>query len=405
LERALSLEQTRTAPRTAADYIALASDLGSRFAATAAQRDLDRILPHAEIDLIRQSGLLAARLPAPYGIDLSLLDGTRILIELSRGDPNIAQAIGPHLAFVEKLILFGNDADQQRYFSLIAGGALITNAIAERGGKVVGEIRTRLHADGDGYRLNGRKDYTTGGLFAQYLYITGIRDDGTSLQVVVPANRDGITVVDDWDGFGQRLTASGSVLLDNVRVEADEALSGSQNVKKRNYFGASSQLHHAALDSGIALAALDDAIAYTREKARPVPEAGVEKASHDPYVLSAVGEIATIARAAVALTERAAAQLDATAAAHAAGKATDDLLAETSIAVAEAKAVANQACLSTTTMLFQVGGASASLRSLNLDRHWRNARTHTLHDPVAYKFRAIGDYLLNGNKPPINAKY
>lgn len=403
MSQSLSRLKPQVAPLTE-DLVVTAARLGRKFAEGAAARDAHRMLPYGEIDALRESGLLAARLPAPYGSDASLFDMTRAIIELSRGDPNIAQAIGPHLSFVEKLILFGDARDQQRYYPRIADGALVTNAIAERGGKVVGEIRSTLRRDGDGYRLNGRKDYTTGGLFAQLLYITALLDDGKSVQVVLPPDRNGLTIVDDWDGFGQRVTASGSVLLDNVAVSEDEFLSGSQN-KSRSYFGASSQLHHAAIDAGIALAALDDAISYARERARPVPEANVAQASLDPYVIHSVGELSTIARAAVAIVERAARQLDETADAYHRGAATDDLLAETSIAVAEAKAVANDASLRASEMLFRVGGASASLRSLGLDRHWRNARTHTLHDPVAYKYKAIGDFLLNGSKPPINAKY
>lgn len=382
-----------------------AARLGKLFAQGAAKRDHERRLPHAEIDEIRKSGILAARLPAPFGVGISLFELTQIVIEIARGDSNIAQAILPHFAFVEKLILFGNAQDQARLFPLIASGALITNAIAERSGKVVGELNTRLIRDGDGFRLQGRKDYATGSLFAQLLYITGVRDDGSTLQVVIPVDREGLLIKDDWEGFGQKLTSSGSVLLDNVRVEPHEVVHGSENAKKRNYFGAASQLQHASLDTGMALAALDDAIAFGREKARPVPEAGVEKASHDPYVIHSIGELAAKTRASQAITERAARILDETAADYVAGRATDDQLAETSIIVAEAKAIAVETCLAAGEMLFRVGGASATLRHLSLDRHWRNARTHTLHDPVSYKYRAIGDYLLNGVKPPINAKY
>lgn len=387
------------------DLVREATRLARLFAAGAAKRDYERKLPHAEIDEIRRSGILAARLPAPYGAGASILELTQVVIEIARGDSNIAQSILPHLAFVEKLILFGNATDQARLFPLIASGALITNAIAERGGKVVGELRTRLVDDGDGFRLQGRKDYATGSLFAQLLYITGVRDDGSTLQVVVPADREGLVIEDDWNGFGQRLTSSGTVLLENVRVEKHEVVHGSENAGKRNYFGAASQLQHASLDTGMALAALDDAIAYGREKARPVPEAGVERASHDPYVIHSIGELAARTRASLAITERAARILDETAAAYVAGRATDDQLAETSIIIAEAKAVAVETCLKAGEMLFRVGGASATLRHLSLDRHWRNARTHTLHDPVSYKYKAIGNYLLNGVKPPINAKY
>jgi len=182
---------------------------------------------------------------------------------------------------------------------------------------------------------------------------------------------------------------------------------------RRTYEGAFAQVLHAAIDAGIALAALDDAVIFCRDHARPVPEAGVSRASEDPYALHAVGEMATLAHGAVAMVERAARILDdAISAFFTYGIATstpeqawvERLLAQASVAVAEAKITSSDAALRVSEMLFRVGGASATTSQRNLDRHWRNARTHTTHDPVAYKARAIGDFYLNGRFPPVTTK-
>lgn len=162
---------------------------------------------------------------------------------------------------------------------------------------------------------------------------------------------------------------------------------------------------HSALDTGIAWAAIDDGLQQSRTSSRPLPEAGVQRGTDDPYVLHAAGEMVILARGAELLTLRGAAKADEAVAAFYEGSAdADRLLAEASVAVAEAKFASTEASLKIGEMVYRLGGASATLRRINLDRHWRNARTHTTHDPVAYKARAVGDFFLNGTYPPINTK-
>jgi alkylation response protein AidB-like acyl-CoA dehydrogenase len=286
-------------------------------------------------------------------------------------------------------------------------GAIIANAFAERGNKVVGEIKTTLVRDGAAYRLNGTKFFSTGSIFADYLYAPAVLEDGVQAITIFPRDREGVSVIDDWDGMGQRTTASGTTLLQNVLIESGEFIPLPRLKERRTYIGAAAQLSHAAIDVGIAKAALADAIAYS-PKARPVPESKVQKAAEDPYVLHSVGEMTVILHTAEAMLRRGAEFLDRAAGAQLSGThdgpALDRLLAESSIAVAEAKASANGACLQICEMMYRVGGASMTLRSHNYDRHWRNARTHTTHDPVAYKYRAIGDFQLNGRFPAISTK-
>jgi alkylation response protein AidB-like acyl-CoA dehydrogenase len=212
-------------------------------------------------------------------------------------------------------------------------------------------------------------------------------------------------VLDDWDGMGQRTTASGTVTFDDVVVHSEELVRLKQFGVRSTYEGAMAQLLHAAIDAGIALAALGDAIAYGRNGARAVPESGVAKAGDDPYVLHTVGEMAMNAHAAVALVERAGSVLDLASEAFHHHSSPGRLLAEASVAVAEAKMMAEHASLHVSEMIYRVGGASATSRGRNLDRHWRNARTHTTHDPVAYKAKIVGDFYMNDRPPPISTKF
>jgi alkylation response protein AidB-like acyl-CoA dehydrogenase len=312
--------------------------------------------------------------------------------------------VQPHLCGLEKLRLYGSAVQQARYFAVALRGDLITNASAERGGKVVGDIASRVRRHGAGYRLTGRKYYSTGSLFAEYLYVTTKTEDGVRAIALVPSDRPGIEILEDWDGFGQRTTASGTTVLDDVELAPDELMLLPDFGKRRTHEGGVAQILHAAIDAGIALAALADAVGYART-ARPVPESGVGRASDDPYVLHTVGEMAVLAHGAVAMVERGAEFLDRATEALFAGRPADALLAEASIAVGEAKVAAENASLRVGELIFRTGGASATSRALNLDRHWRNARTHTTHDPAAYKAKMIGDYFLNDRPPPVTTKY
>ncbi|MFF7710882.1 acyl-CoA dehydrogenase family protein [Pseudomonas sp. NPDC007930] len=383
---------------------AAARALSQRFAAGASQRDRERQLPHAEVQALAEHGLLAARVPAAFGgAGLSVLQLVQLLVLIAQGDPNIAQAVQPHACGVEKLRIHASPAQQQHYLGLIGAGGMITNASAERGGAVVGQISTALARHGDAWQLNGTKHYATGSLFAQHFYVLANTAQGRAL-ALVPVNRSGVQVVDDWNGMGQRTTASSTVSFTAVAVADSEILHLPHWNSRRTYEGAFAQVLHAAIDVGIALAALEDAVAFGRGPARPVPEAKTDRAGGDPYVQQAVGEMAIQAHAAEALLERAAGILDRAVVLFEAGAEADQALAKASIAVAEAKVAANDASLRNSEALFRVGGASATLQTRNLDRHWRNARTHTTHDPAAWKTQLVGDYLLNDQLPPISTK-
>jgi alkylation response protein AidB-like acyl-CoA dehydrogenase len=345
--------------------------------------------------------------PRRYGgPEASFVEFAQMMMHLGEGDPNLAQMLQPHFVLLDWLVIDGSEAQRQRFFADVMNGHIITNALAERGGKTPGDFQTRLSRDGGGYRLNGVKFYSTGSLIADQLYVMARTEDGGHAIAIVPKDRAGIEVIDDWDGMGQRTTGSGTTKLDNVEVSAEEVMPLPLHGKKRSYLGAASQIAHAAIDAGIALAALKDGVEYGRTKARPVADAGVDRATDDPYVQQAVGEMSVIAHSAEVMVLRAGVMLDQVLARHCLlnGEALEQAYAGASIAVAEAKAAANNASLQVSEMMFRVAGASATLRKYGLDRHWRNARTHTTHDPVAYKYRAIGQFMLSDTLPPISTK-
>ena len=391
------------------DLIAAAKDMVPLIAAGSAERDDKVSIPLEEVELVRKSGILAARVPKRYGgPEASFRDIAEITMALSEGDPNLAQALSGNF-MLDLLLIEGSEDQRQRYFGQVLEGAVFIHALAERGTKFIGNIKTTITPDGEGYRIDGTKFYSTGSLMCDVFLFTGKMENGDLTYAFVPRDRAGLTVDDDWDAMGQRTTASGTTHLENVYVAAGELVSVAHWPTTRNYFGSSYQLIHAAIDTGIARAALGDAIRYAREKARPVLESGVEHQTNDPYVLHAVGQMEAFTETAEAMVLRGAEVLDRAATARLKGtlkgEAMERLLVECSIAVAKAKAVSNDVSLKVCEMLYQVGGASATLRKYNFDRHWRNARTHTLHDPVAYKYKAIGDYYLNDRFPPISTKY
>jgi alkylation response protein AidB-like acyl-CoA dehydrogenase len=277
------------------------------------------------------------------------------------------------------------------------------NAVTDANGKAPGSSDTTLLADARGVlRLNGYKFYSTGTLFADVIAVSAVDADGRDLQAIVPADRLGVELYDDWDGFGQRLTASGGTRFTDVAVEPFEVTTVSDG-KHLGHSTAFLQLYLAAVAAGIAHGVYDDAVAYVRERARPASHSLAASASGDPFILAAVGDIAANAAAAEALVLTAAAAIDAVV--DTGRQADPETLAELSITIAKAQLVAERLTLAAAERLFETGGASATARKLNLDRHWRNARTLASHNPLAYKAYSAGNYAVNGVWPPANGYF
>jgi SfnB family sulfur acquisition oxidoreductase len=378
------------------EAIEIAKEIAAELEKGASDRDRDRILPHREIELFSQSGLWGILVPREYGgAGVSYVTLAEVVAIISAADASIGQISQNHHCIVDAIRLVGSEGQKQHYFAEILKGHRFGNAFSEAGGKHVLDINTRLERSPNGYSLSGRKFYSTGALFAHSVPVWALDEQYRGVLVIVPRERAGLTVTDDWTGFGQRTTASGTVTLDNVRVEEAEILHFYRAHEQPTGAGALAQIIHVAVDLGIGRAAVSDAIAFVRDRARAWVDSGLEKASDDPFTIAQVGDLNIKLHAAEALTRRAGLVLDETIA-----DPSDESVARASIAVAEAKVLTTEIAILAANKLHELGGTRSTLAEYNLDRHWRNARTHTLHDPVRWKYFAIGNFYLNGIKPP-----
>ncbi|MGX1089239.1 SfnB family sulfur acquisition oxidoreductase [Pseudomonas sp. AP3_22 TE3818] len=359
----------------------------------AAKRDQLRKLPWSEIELFTRSGLGSISIPSEYGgPQVSFVTLAEVFAIISAADPALGQIPQNQFGILNLILGSATEAQKRQLFKSVLDGWRIGNAGPERGTKNTLELKARLTADGV---LNGQKFYSTGALFAHWVAVKALNDDGKQVLAFIRRGTPGLRIVDDWSGFGQRTTASGTILLNNVQVDPELVVDNWRINDTPNIQGAVSQLIQAAIDAGIARGAIDDAIDFVKTRARPWIDAKVERASDDLYVIADIGKLKIELHAAEALLRKAGQVLDEVSAAPlTAGSA-----ARASIAVAEAKVLTTEISLLASEKLFELAGSRATLAEFNLDRHWRNARVHTLHDPVRWKYHAIGAYRLNGTLP------
>lgn len=379
-----------------AQALQAARELANTARQQAARRDQQRKLPWTEIEQFTRGGLGSISIPKAHGgPEVSFETIAEVFRLISAADPALGQIPQNHFGIIQLLRLTATEAQQAALFRSVLDGWRIGNAGPERGTKDTLTLKARITRDGDRYRISGEKFYSTGALFAHWVAVKALDDEGRQRLAFVRRGSPGLRIVDDWSGFGQRTTASGTVLLDQVPVEADLVIDSWRLREVPSIQGAASQLIQAAIDAGIAEAAIEDAIGFVREKSRPWIEAKVERASDDPYVIADIGRLKLELHAAQALLRKAARVLDETNA----GPIDDEAAARASIAVAEAKVLTTEIALQASEKLFELAGSRATLAEFNLDRHWRNARVHTLHDPVRWKYHAVGAWHLNGTRP------
>ncbi|MFJ4156420.1 SfnB family sulfur acquisition oxidoreductase [Pseudomonas sp. NPDC089752] len=382
--------------RNDAEALQAARELAESAREQASRRDQQRKLPWAEIEQFTRSGLGSISVPKAHGgPDVSFDTIAEVFRLISAADPALGQIPQNQFGLLQLLRLTATEAQQALIFRSVLDGWRIGNAGPERGTKDTLTLKARITREGDGYRISGEKFYSTGALFAHWVAVKALDDQGRQRLAFVRRGAPGLRIVDDWSGFGQRTTASGTVLLDQVPVDADLVIDNWRQRDTPNIQGAGSQLIQAAIDAGIAEAAIDDAIRFVREKSRPWIDANVERASDDPYVIADIGRLKLELHAAQALLQKAARVLDEVNA----GPIDAAAAARASIAVAEAKVLTTEISLQASEKLFELAGSRATLAEFNLDRHWRNARVHTLHDPVRWKYHAVGAYYLNGTLP------
>lgn len=381
---------------TDADALQAAHALAEAAQTEAIQRDRERRLPWELVERFTASGLGSIAVPREFGgPQLSFVTIAEVFRIISAADPALGQIPQNHFGLLGLLRVAASPEQQRRLFASVLAGWRIGNCGPERGSRHTLDIQARLIRREGRWLFSGEKFYSTGAIFAHWVASKALDEQGRPWLAFIQRGRPGLRIVNDWSGFGQRTTASGTVLLNEVEVDEDNLIPLWPLVEQPSIQGAFSQLIQAAIDLGIADAAVRDAIAFVRDRARPWVDAKVERGGDDPYVIADIGRLQIELHAAEALLHEAGRVLDEVAAAP----IDADAAARASIAVAEAKALTTEISLVASEKLLELSGSRATLAEFGLDRHWRNARTHTLHDPVRWKYHAIGAWHLNGRHP------
>lgn len=381
--------------RNDAEAVAVARELAASFIREASLRDREGYLPIEEIDAYSRSGLWGINVPKAYGgAGVSYATLAEVIRIIAAADSSIAQISQNHLVLVAHIALDASEAQKRELFDLVLQGYRFGNAFSELNSRNVAAFETKVLDQGNHVLVNGQKFYTTGALLAHIVPIVAVDESGKGYLVFADRDAPGLTVINDWSSFGQRTTASGSVKIDQVRVPKGR-LVPIQAFDTPTAAGPISQIIQSAIDAGIARGALDETIAFVREKSRPWIDSGKESVAEDPFTIQAIGNLAIRLRAAEAVLEQAGRRID-----EALAAPSEQTVDAATVTTAESKVLTTEVAIEATTRLFELAGTRATLASHNLDRHWRNARVHTLHDPVRWKYFHIGNYYLNQVSPP-----
>ena len=382
-----------------AEAIEVAEALAADFVVRSALRDREREWPVRELDAFSQSGLWSLNVPKAFGgPELSYATISRVIEIISAADSSIGQVAQNHIGVVAAVRTVSDPEQQALLFGEVLKGLRFGNAFSEFGSKRAVDFETRFEDGGDHVVVNGRKFYATGALLAHLVPIVALDGEGRAWYAIAERGAEGLSVIDDWSSFGQRTTLSGTVILDSVKVPKTHLVPGYKGYDHPTVDGAIFQIIQVAVDTGIARAAIDETVQFVRTKSRSWVDSGKDHAYEDPYTIQAVGGLTLRLHAAQALLEKAGRAIDAAVAAPSA-----ESVAWAQIVTAEAKVLSTEIAIEATNKLFELAGTRSTLAENGLDRHWRNARTHTLHDPVRWKYAILGDYFLNGKNPPLHA--
>lgn len=386
------------------DYAALAArfqPIFARIAEGAVERERTRTLPFEPIKWLKQAGFGAVRVPVEFGgAGASLPQLFQLLIELAAADSNVTQALRGHFAFVEDRLNAQAFSPQNAWFERFVAGELVGNAWTEVGDVKIGQVITRISRQGEQWVANGTKFYSTGSLFADWIDLYAQRDDtGADVIAAVRVQQPGVRQSDDWDGFGQRTTGSGTSVFENAVVEDDHLIDFSTRFKYQTAFY---QLTLLAVLVGSGQAAVREVAQQVRVRARVFSHGNAAAVRDDAQVQQVVGKASAQVYTAEAAALRAAQASQRAYVAHFAKDAQAEREANIAAELesAQAQVVIADLVLRATSDLFNALGASAARTSLQLDRHWRNARTAASHNPLIYKERIIGDWEINGTEPP-----
>ncbi|EPL03536.1 SfnB family sulfur acquisition oxidoreductase [Pseudomonas sp. CF161] len=395
-----SAQPTRTAHiiRTDAEAISIARELAERFAVDASVRDRERRLPVAELDEFSASGLWGITIPREYGgAGVSYVTVAEVIKIISAVDSSLGQIPQNHLGVLDILLQTASEEQKRYYFGKVLQGVRFGNAFSEAKSKNAGAFETTIRFDADGAQIDGEKFYCTGALFAHIVPAVAVNEQNQAFIAFIERDNPGLTVIDSWDGFGQRTTASGGVTLNAVRVPLSAVIPAHRAFDEPTADGPISQIIQAAVDTGIAVGALEETKHYARQS-RPWIDSGLDHGWQDPFTIAAIGDLEWRVHGTEAILEKAGRAID-----QALLNPNEDSVAHASVVVAQAKVLSAESALLASSKLFELAGTRSVLGKYNLDRYWRNARTHTLHDPARWKYHLIGNFLLNGVKPARHA--
>ncbi|KMV00943.1 SfnB family sulfur acquisition oxidoreductase [Acinetobacter schindleri] len=377
------------------EALEIAHNLAEQFKINSVQRDAERILPFEEIEAYSQSGLWAITVPKEYGgAEVSSYTVAQVIALMSGVDGSIGQIPQNHFYSLEILRNNGTEEQKQKLYAEVLKGVRFGNALAEFKTKTAAQRQTAIRKTEQGYVINGEKFYCTGSLFAHRIPTLVVDEHEQQFLAFVPRDSEGLTLIDDWSGFGQRTTGSGTVKFDNVQVLEEDVVRFDTAYSRPTISGPFAQLLHASIETGIARAAFEETLNRVRQ-ARPWIDSGVDKATDDPLTKLELGRMVADVRASEVLLKQAAHSVDA-----AKADPTEVSVAKASLDVAKARAHSSETALKASSKLIELAGSRGSQREDGLDRFWRNARVHTLHDASRWKYYFIANYLLNGVLPP-----
>lgn len=366
----------------------------------AIEREVQRILPREPIEWLRAAGFTALRVPQAHGgSGVQLSELFALLVELGEADSNIVQALRAHLSFVENMLYSADTPRRERWLTRLGAGAIVGGARSEAGDVPRGGFTANIARQQGQWRLNGVKFYTTGSLYADWIDV-GVSDpEGRALAVTVRRDAPGVEVLDDWNGFGQTLTASGTARFTEVAVEEDNVHADNQRFR---YSPAFLQTVHLSNLVGLGRALAGETATAVAQRTRTFSHGNASRVAADPQILQVVGQLRAAAYSAGAIVSQVAAALQRAEQAHLNGDVVeeDQAVALAELETAQAQSIVMQLVLDASTRLFDALGASATLLPQGLDRFWRNARTLSSHNPRVYKDRIVGDYAVNGTPPP-----
>ncbi|SIT47271.1 Acyl-CoA dehydrogenase type 2 domain [Paraburkholderia ribeironis] len=368
----------------------------ARIAEGAVQRERHRELAYAPVEWLREAGYTRLRVPQQYGGEgVSLTQFFVLVTRLGEADSNLPQILRVHGGFIESLLENSDEPLRERWLTRVARGQIVGGAISERTGVTSNSVR--LTQTDDGWYLDGEKYYTTGTLYADWVDVTA-HDGQSDVRVLVKADTPGLARIDDWDGFGQRLTGSGTARFERVQVPPDHlyrryhACEPRRNTLLTLYY----QALHVANLAGISRAALRDAVAFTRAKTRTFGVPGESSPRDNPLVHRVVGRLASLAYSAQSISASLARAIDEVSVARREGRTDEQTYIRLDIQTFQAQQIVIEQTLQAATLLFEVGGASATSETRRFDRYWRNARVLASHNPAIIREAAIGDFYLNG---------